>query len=272
MRGARKSDRLKVSLGAASLALLANVATLQPAIAATLHVSWASGKEADLSGYRLKYGTSPGQYSDTIEVGSSNSFDLDGLAVDQRYFLVVTALDWAGNESVPSAEVSARLPASLALSPSLDAVLELSTHSIYALQGRDTIFVLYGTNFATGADVDLGPGIDHGHVTRTAQGNLQFLATTDAQAPTGPRTVTVANPDGGIGSRSDAVTVVKSPDINGDCHVDVIDLNALARAWNEEGGESRYTAAADFDGDGYVGPEDLAIFVQYYLRVFPGCP
>jgi hypothetical protein len=29
---------------------------------------------------------------------------------------------------------------------------------------------------------------------------------------------------------------------------------------------------ADFDGDGYIGPDDLAIFMQYYLRVFPGCP
>ena len=54
--------------------------------------------------------------------------------------------------------------------------------------------------------------------------------------------------------------------------VDVADLNALARAWNEETGEARYAPAVDLDGDDYVGPEDLTIFVNYFGREFSSCP
>lgn len=272
MPGAQTSDRLKVLLGAASIVFLANLAHPPSAIAATLRISWASGTEADLAGYRLKYGTSPGQYGANIDVGNATTYEVQGLEIDQRYYIAVTAYDMAGNESAPSAEVSARLPGSLAPIPSIEAALELTTRSIYALLGKGTPFVLYGRNFAPGVAVDLGEGISHGPVVLNAQGNLQFVATVDAQAATGPRTVTVWNPDGGLGGRTESMTVVKSPDINDDCHVDVVDLNALARAWNEIGGESRYSPDADFDGDGYIGPDDLAIFVQYYLRVFPGCP
>jgi len=272
MRGAQKTDRLKVYLGAAFAVLLIGLADPASTIAATLRVSWASGTEGDLAGYRLKYGTSPGQYDADIDVGLTTSWELPDLEVNQRYYVVVTAYDQSGNRSDPSAEVSARIPSSLAPIPALDAALEASTNSIYALRGRSNVFVLYGRNFAVGADVDLGAGINPGTTVRNSQGNIQFVAAVTAQATTGPRTVTVSNPDGGVGSRSESLTVVKSPDINDDCRVDVIDLNALARAWNETNGESRYTADADFDGDGYIGPDDLAIFVQYYLRVFPGCP
>jgi len=272
MRGVRKTDRLKVYLGAAFVVLIADFAHAAPSMAATLRVSWASGTEVDLAGYRLRYGTSHAQYGVPIDVGPATSWDLPDLDVDQRYYIVVSAYDQSGNESDPSAEVSAQIPSSLAPIPSLDASLEASTHSIYALQGRSNVFVLYGRNFAVGARVDLGAGINPGTAVLNSQGNIQFVAAVAPQATTGPRTVTVSNPDGGVGSRSEALTVVKSPDLNADCHVDAIDLNALARAWNEANGESRYTAAADLDGDGYIGPDDLAIFVQYYLRVFPGCP
>lgn len=271
MQGAVTSIRLKPLLGAASLALLANISYAAPTIAATLKVSWASGMEADLAGYRLQYGTAPGQYTEVVDAGLTNHFELNGLDVDRRYYIVVSAYDKTGNESVPSAEVSAQIPASLAPIPVLDTVMEVSTHSIYALRGRSNIFIVSGRNFANSVTVGLGPGIPPVTAMRNSQGNLQFIAAVSAQSPTGARTVTVSNPDGGTGSRSESLTVVKQPDINTDCHVDVLDLNALARAWNESSGESLYNEAADFDGDGYIGPDDLAIFVQYYLRVFTSC-
>jgi hypothetical protein len=252
--------------------LLSGLAHPASAIAATLRVSWASGTEGDLAGYRLSYGTSSGHYGATIDVGPATSWEIPDLEVNQRYYFVVSAYNLSGIESGPSAEVSAQVPASLDPIPTLEAALEATTNSIYALRGRSTVFVLYGRNFSVGAAVDLGAGIDPGTTVRNPQGNIQFVAAVLPEATAGPRTVTVSNPDGGAGSRSEALTVVRSPDINGDCHVDVIDLNALARGWNETNGESRYTVDADFDGDGYIGPDDLAIFMQYYLRVFPGCP
>lgn len=272
MPGCSPTDRLKRLLGAGCIALLANLAHAAPTIAATLRVSWASGTEADLAGYRLRYGTAPGQYVRTVDVGLVNSCELNDLDRDQAYYISVYAYDTAGNESDPSAEVSARLPGSMAPVPSLNAAFELGTHSIYALRGRSSIFVVYGTGFVPGATVDFGAGIDAGPAILNPQGNLQMSRLVESDASMGPRTVTVSNPDGGVGSRSDTVTVVRSPDINADCRVDVVDLNAMARAWNEASGEASYTAASDLDGDDYIGPEDLAIFVQYYLRVFSGCP
>jgi hypothetical protein len=56
-------------------------------------------------GFKLHYGTVPGSYSTTIDVGMAPSYSLSGLPAGTYYF-VVTAYDAAGNESAPSNEVS----------------------------------------------------------------------------------------------------------------------------------------------------------------------
>jgi hypothetical protein len=65
---------------------------------------------------------------------------------------------------------------------------------------------------------------------------------------------------------------VKSPDANGDCMIDGVDLNRMALAWNSAGGEPEYDATVDLDGDGYIGPDDLVIFSRYFALKPPGCP
>jgi fibronectin type 3 domain-containing protein len=77
--------------------------------AATVNVSWASNTEADLASYRLQLGTVSGQYDRSIPVGTSTSAQVDGLQVDTTYYMAVVAIDQAGNESLPSSEVSARI-------------------------------------------------------------------------------------------------------------------------------------------------------------------
>ena len=49
-------------------------------------------------------------------------------------------------------------------------------------------------------------------------------------------------------------------------------LNTLARAWNKANSEPGYDTMVDYDGDGYVGPDDLAIFVEQFGHQQPGCP
>jgi hypothetical protein len=68
------------------------------------------------------------------------------------------------------------------------------------------------------------------------------------------------------------MTLVKTPDTNADCSVDVLDLNAIARSWNASSDEPAYAASSDLDGDSYVGPEDLTIFVKFLGHTLPGCP
>jgi hypothetical protein len=65
---------------------------------------------------------------------------------------------------------------------------------------------------------------------------------------------------------------VKNPDTDGDCHIDGVDLNRMARAWNNTSAEPDYNATVDLDGDGYVGPDDLAIFIKYFAHKPAGCP
>jgi hypothetical protein len=82
----------------------------------------------------------------------------------------------------------------------------------------------------------------------------------------------LTNPDGRAGSRPGALQVVKTPDANGDCLIDGLELNRLARAWNSASGEPEFVAAVDLDGDGYIGPDELSIFTQYFGLRPPGCP
>lgn len=53
----------------------------------------------DLTGYRIYYGTSSGQYSNSVDVGTFTSSVISGLTVGETYYFVVTAYDTAGNES-----------------------------------------------------------------------------------------------------------------------------------------------------------------------------
>ena len=120
--------------------------------------------------------------------------------------------------------------------------------------------------------MSLSADITVGRTSLTGTTLLTVPITVSPTASLGPRSVTVTNPDGGSGSRPNTMTVVETADIDRDCKIDVGDLNILARAWNTATSESAYIAAADLDGDGYVGPIDLAIFVEYLGQMLAVCP
>ena len=58
----------------------------------------------DLAGYKLYYGTQPGQYSQVITVGNYTSAEIGDLGFG-TYYLTVTAYDIYGNESGFSNEI-----------------------------------------------------------------------------------------------------------------------------------------------------------------------
>jgi len=258
-------------LGAAFTLSASLACGIAPCLAASVHVTWASNTEADLAGYRLQYGTASGSYSLTVEAGLANSCDVTGLQPGQLYYFALYAYDEAGNLSAPSGEITARVPANLALTPVVTSASETNTQSMFLVRGRSSLATVYGQRFQSGATIDAGPGLAVGPTALVA-GKLQARFDVAPSASLGNRTVTVTNPDQGVGSRSDTLSVVRNPDINADCSVDALDLNSLARAWNETGDEARYIPEADLDGDGYIGPDDLTVFVQYFGHAFPGCP
>lgn len=258
-------------LGAAFALAISLVCGVAPGAAASLRVTWASNTEADLAGYRLEYGTSAGSYSGTVEAGLANSCDVTGLQPGLLYFFALYAYDEAGNLSAPSEEITGRVPTTATLTPVVTSAMESTTRSLFFVRGRSSSATVFGERFQAGATVDAGPGLTAGQAVLSS-GKLLLLLDVATTASLGSRTVTVTNPDRGVGSRSDTLSIVRNPDINADCSVDALDLNSLARAWNETGDEARYIPEADFDGDGYIGPDDLTVFVQYFGRTFPGCP
>ena len=76
----------------------------------SITLSWLANDEPDLAGYRIYYGKASRQYDKIIEVGRDTSFKITGLEPGQRYYIALTAVDLAGNESGFSEEVVAQIP------------------------------------------------------------------------------------------------------------------------------------------------------------------
>lgn len=97
-------------LRACALACLCALAwTSGPLFAATVvRLSWDANPESDLAGYRLRYGTSPGVYTQVQDAGTATSSEVWSLDPGTTYYFVVHAFDLAGNESPASNSVSAR--------------------------------------------------------------------------------------------------------------------------------------------------------------------
>jgi len=71
-----------------------------------LDLAWDANQETDLAGYKVYYGTSSGEYINSIDVGDVTAYRLDNLLEDVTYYVAVTAYDTSDNESDFSEEVS----------------------------------------------------------------------------------------------------------------------------------------------------------------------
>jgi uncharacterized repeat protein (TIGR01451 family) len=156
--------------------------------------------------------------------------------------------------------------------PDVTSALEVETGSIYVIQGGTHTIQVNGSGFQSGAAVNLSADISIDPVQIIAPTALETIIRVGPAATLGPRSLTVTNPDLASGSRADALFVIRNPDIGDDCMIDGRDLNVLARAWNTMTGDPRFSTLADLDGDGLVGPDDLAIFVSYFASHEHGCP
>jgi hypothetical protein len=80
------------------------------ASAASVDLAWDPNPETDIVGYNLCYGTSSGNYTTTLPNGTSNSASVSGLIEGKTYYFAVKAVNAAGYESAPSAEVVYQVP------------------------------------------------------------------------------------------------------------------------------------------------------------------
>ena len=72
---------------------------------ATVTLAWDPSPDPTVQGYILHCGTSPGNYTQHIDVGKATTYTLSGLQDGATYYLAVTAYDQQGNESVFSNEI-----------------------------------------------------------------------------------------------------------------------------------------------------------------------
>ena len=187
---------------------------------------------------------------------------------------IITASGWTidSNDTNTVTAQAANTSVTEASAPTIASAVEVETNSMYLVRGTTQTVRLMGTSFVNGAVINLSPDISAGQTMVAGSTTLTVNLTLSGGATLGLRAVTLTNPDGKMGSKADALRVVKKSDINNDCRADGIDLNTLARAWNKANSEPGYDTMVDYDGDGYVGPDDLAIFVEQFGHQQPGCP
>lgn len=78
--------------------------------ASSIQLSWDANPEPDLMGYNVYMGTSQGSYHTTKNTGSNPSYVFQNLSQGITYYFTVTAYDQTKNESLPSEEVSVKIP------------------------------------------------------------------------------------------------------------------------------------------------------------------
>lgn len=88
-------------------------------------VAWNANSEPDLAGYYIYYGTQSLLYTNRVTVGKVTTGRVEGLVAGVMYYFALTAFNTGGIESLPSAEVTYRVPNLTNLPPTLNALADV---------------------------------------------------------------------------------------------------------------------------------------------------
>jgi len=80
------------------------------ASAVNVKLAWDPSPEPLVTGYRLYYGTSSGNFTNVVDAGNRTEYTVTGLNAGTSYYFVVTAYTGAGDESTFSNMASYTLP------------------------------------------------------------------------------------------------------------------------------------------------------------------
>lgn len=248
---------VKISCGVALLSVAA--LAVMPARAGDIVLAWDPTSGA--SGYHVYYGTKTGTYTQSV-TSYSTSTTLTNLQDCQPYFIAVKAFNAAGESPQYSNELTGwPRPSITSATPSS------------AMQGSQIVVDIFGSNFQSGAVVDLGnPNVFLASVGVVSCSHIQLMATVEPTArgvraaKVGKLDLTVANPDDVFGMKSQAFEVLINParfDINQSDpsttnRIDGKDTVFLARDFGISEADPTYDPNSDFDGDGWVDGTDLA--------------
>lgn len=136
----------KRRLAAVALLLAAGAFPDIAAGAPSVSFAWNANSETNISKYTLKYGTSSGSYTNSLETGTATSATVSGLAEGNTYYFAVTATNSAGAQSQASGEVSYFVPRTPYVSgagwtvKSVDSEEEADYPAFYAFDGNPATF------------------------------------------------------------------------------------------------------------------------------------
>lgn len=163
---------------------------LGPAHAGTISLAWDPVTHDDLVGYRLGYGTSPTDLSQTLDVGLTTQATLTGLTDCTTYYISIRARAGDGSLSPD--------PSNVVSGWSRPVVSSAAPTQVE--QGKQAQITVQGANFQSGASAQLsGTGVTVDGVSISTCGELVLDVSADADAPIGARDVTVVNPDQSFG-------------------------------------------------------------------------
>jgi hypothetical protein len=74
---------------------------------ASINLTWNANAEPSLGGYKIYYGSTPGNYGAPVVVGKVTSYKLTGLTNDTPYYFAISSLNSVGAESARTAEITA---------------------------------------------------------------------------------------------------------------------------------------------------------------------
>ena len=173
-------------------------ATLPHTLAGTVSIAWDPVTDTDLAGYRVYYGTSPGNYTQSVDVGNVTTATVSGLTDCTQYYFGVKAYYTAANESLNYSNEISGWPRP---------VVSLSAPSA-AEQGRALALTITGANFQPGATVVFSAtGITVNSVTVNSCTQITANVTLSNTATVGAGNIEVDNPDTVFGTGTGLFTV-----------------------------------------------------------------
>jgi hypothetical protein len=179
--------------------LVLTVATFvaAPSLAGELGVSW--NASADASGYEVHYGTAPGDYPLTVDVGAATETSIDGLEDCRTWYFAATAYNAVGDAGLCNEDSSWPRPV-------VDGIAPAS-----AVQGDSLTLTFTGVNFQAGTDVSFAnPGVIVQSVTVVSCNEMNVAVSIEADAPPGSTGVEITNASGVSGSAGGLFAVESS--------------------------------------------------------------
>ena len=235
--------------------------------AGTVNLSWNTAANAD--GYRVYYGTAPGQYAFTRDIGNQTTTAIDGLQDCTEWYFAIKAYNLTGESDAFSGELSG-WPR-----PTIDV-------PIVRKQGEQFTMTIRGTNFQPGIGVTTNnPNVILGVPSVTACDTVELVATVEPTVPgvraaeIGNWALEVVNPSSVFGLRSNGLQVLIEPsrfdiyNVSGPSanRLDARDAVTLSRPFGSREGDALFDPNSDFNGDGWVDGQDLA----YLASDLGGC-